>query len=273
MSRLHSEERRSATALSTVGYSLVEEALAECLSCITKVCARARPPTVDCRAVLATLLSEHLLEAHPTSSRWLPPTSFALVLAERAPCAPPPVVTFAGCVPHVANPLTRLLAPCRSVEIKMGRMDRVYRPGVGFTPSDARHTLRPAAADQNRAQQQRSLQPCQAQTCLAQPARAPPATGHHQGGRGDQRARAFAHARGYQFARRGAGERIALAATALTTAAATISPTAFASTLSATILSIAAALSTAAAAAAAAALSATTIAAAALTATTTTIGR
>ena len=132
----------------------------------------------------------------------------------------------------------------------MGRMDRVYRPGVGFTPSDARHTLRPAAADQNRAQQQRSLQPCQAQTCLAQPARAPPATGHHQGGRGDQRARAFAHARGYQFARRGAGERIALAATALTTAAATISPTAFASTLSATILSIAAALSTAAAAAA-----------------------
>lgn len=63
MSRLHSEERRSATALSTVGYSLVEEALAECLSCITKVCARARPPTVDCRAVLATLLSEHLLEA------------------------------------------------------------------------------------------------------------------------------------------------------------------------------------------------------------------
>ena len=269
MSRLHSEERRSATALSTVGYSLVEEALAECLSCITKVCARARPPTVDCRAVLAQVLFLH----RGASSRWLPPTSFALVLAERAPCAPPPVVTFAGCVPHVANPLTRLLAPCRSVEIKMGRMDRVYRPGVGFTPSDARHTLRPAAADQNRAQQQRSLQPCQAQTCLAQPARAPPATGHHQGGRGDQRARAFAHARGYQFARRGAGERIALAATALTTAAATISPTAFASTLSATILSIAAALSTAAAAAAAAALSATTIAAAALTATTTTIGR
>ena len=72
----------------------------------------------------------------------------------------------------------------------------------------------PSSSSANRAQQQRSLQPCRAQHF-----RAPPATGHHQGVRGRQRARAFADARGYQLARRGAGERIALAATARTTSA------------------------------------------------------
>ena len=43
LSRLHSEERRSATALSTVGYSLEEAALAECLSCITQTARRSAP--------------------------------------------------------------------------------------------------------------------------------------------------------------------------------------------------------------------------------------
>ena len=74
------------------------------------------------------------------------PTYLSSRATRGAPCAPSPpplrVITFAGCVPHVANPLTRF--PIRSLEIKMGRMDRVYRPGVGFTPSDARHTSRPA---------------------------------------------------------------------------------------------------------------------------------
>ena len=76
----------------------------------------------------------------------------------------------------------------------------------------------PSSSSPNRAQQQRSLRPCRAQHF-----RAPPATGHHQGLRGRQRARAFADARGYQLACRGAGERIPLAATART-AGAVISP-------------------------------------------------